>query len=285
MKRLALALVFCLAALGLHADETCLEDVQTLGILYQLRDMVLSPSSSSWSVSNRIDETVDQLREPLPEGGYRWVHLVRPDAGGPFDKNGHLVQAVHEAGDLDSFESSGDGVYAVRVVVPRKRSLFTANRKVWVGTVSIRIRHDGEETTRTETIGTWMSPDTSKTFDLGVIADRVDVDANVATQAATRGQALVEVHLMKAVPRDDPAGPHYATIQTLERLRGDIDPVNLDLEIGRLEQRLYPESQPIPVTLLVTRLRRYDHLMRSDKPEDQAKAKRLWEEIMRSIPR
>lgn len=285
MKRLALALVVCLVALGLHADDTCVEDVQTLGILYQLRDMVLSPSSSSWSVSNRIDEIVDQLREPLPEGGYRWVQLVRPDAGGPFDKKGHLVQAVHEAGDLDSFESSDSGVYAVKVVVPRKRSLFSANRKVWVGKVSIRIRHDGEETTQTETIGKWMEPDTSKTFDLDMIADRVDAEALVATEAATRGQALVEIHLMKAVPRDDPAGPHYATIQTLERVRGDVDPVNLDLEIGRLEQRLYPESEPIPVTLLLTRLRKYDHLMRSDKPEDQEKAKKLLQQIMRSMPR
>jgi len=285
MKRLAVVLAVVLSTIGLRADDACIEDVRTLGMLYQIREMVLSPSDSNWEISQRIDQLVDLMREPLPDGGYRWVHMIRPDAGGPVEKDGHMVQAIHATGDLDSFESTQPAVYAVRIVVPRKKSLFRANEKVWVERVVLRIRADGGESERIEKIGKWMSPDTSRTIDLGVIADRVDARAEVATAPATKGQALVELHFLEAVPRDDPDGPHYDAIMTLGRIRNDLSPENVDLEVGRLEKRLYPASDPFAVTLLLTRLREYDRLMKSDKPEDQEKAKKKFSEIERSLRR
>ncbi|MGA7614624.1 MAG: hypothetical protein WBX15_05520 [Thermoanaerobaculia bacterium] len=277
----ALALLLTVPA-ALAVETQCQQEMTALAALYEIRSMVVNPYVTSYDLSKRIDQRLDALRGPLPDGSYRWVRWV--DASdGPTIKKEHLVSSVQGSGDVDSFQASSDHPFQVRVVVPRKRSLFKANSRVWVGSVKIRYWRDGKMSTIDKKIDAWMAPDTSKRFELGGVADKADVEIDSATETENQRESLVEVHFRQAVPQDDPGNPDYDTIQMLQRLRDTPDPVTLDLEIGRLERRIFPDASPIPVTSILTRLEEADRLMRSQKEDEQEKGKKMLTEVVKSI--
>lgn len=254
---------------------------QQLATLYEIRAVMLKPAASSYDVGKVIDRRVDELREPLPEGGWRWVRWVRPEGDGPTDKHGHTVNAVKGSGS-DSFEASGEHAFAVRVVVPKKKSLFGANKPVYVGAVRISYSANGRTRTKDEAINSWMNPDTSRTIDLGTIADRVDVALDSAANEKDAKNALVEIHFRNAVSRDDPDNPAYDTIVSLQRLR-DASAYEIDSEIARVERSVFTDADPIPLVTIVRDLRRADDLIRSKKTEDQDKGQKLLQETLRRL--
>src|SRR5512140_678657 len=149
MKRMfAIALLFAaMPVLAVEADNC--SQYQQLATLYEIRSLMLKPFSSSYSLDQVIDRRIDVLRGPLPDGGFRWVRWVRPEGDAPFDKHGHLVSAVNGSGS-DSFEASGRHAFSVRIAVPAKKSLFSANNPVYVGSVSIRYSVEGRTRSRDE---------------------------------------------------------------------------------------------------------------------------------------
>ena len=177
------------------------------------------------------------------------------------------------------FESAADHVFAVRVVVPSKRSLFNANGPVSVGSVEIRTTVNGRTRTRNERIDQVMNPDTSRSFDLETIADHVEV----AVESTSKSEAVIETHYRQAVPQDDPANPAYSTIQSLQRLRGSADPRAIDSEIADVERSLIPGADPLPLLTIIADLRRADDLMRSKKEDEQQKGDKLLKETLRRL--
>jgi hypothetical protein len=238
---------------------------------------MLRGDTSSYDINQFIDRKMDELREPIAGGGFRWVRWVRPSRDPEYDKKGHNVVAV-QGSSGDTFEASGDHAYAVRVAVPSKRSLFNGNNPVYVGAVHVRYTMNGRERTKDETINNWMNPDTTRTIDLGAIADHVDVSLDSSTAQKNVKQALLEIHLLKAVPQDDPANPNYDTIVMLRRIRDSYDPYVIDEEIAKLDS-----SASFPVYRFVRDLRRADELMRSKKQEDQDKGDKLLKETLRRL--
>ena len=276
MKKLAIAfLLLPVCAYGIEPADCAAAN--QLAALYEVRSLMLKPYTSSYDVNSFIDKKVDELREPLPGGGFRWVRWARPSGDPEYDKHGHNVVAVQGSAS-DNFEAAGDHDFAVRVAVPAKRSLFNANNPVYVGTAHIRYSLAGRERTKDEPINNWMNPDTTRTIDLGGIADHVDVSLDSSTSQKNVKQALVEVHLLKAVSQDDPANPNYDTITTLKRLRDSSDRDAIDDEIARLEP-----SGSIPIYRIVRELRRADELMRSKKEEDHEKGEKLLKETLRRL--
>ncbi|HEV8657965.1 MAG TPA: hypothetical protein VGS96_04990 [Thermoanaerobaculia bacterium] len=272
MKR-ALAFLAFVAAPAFAID--CTGQLTHLGTLYQLRSMMMRRYTSSGDVERFIDRRVEELREPLPSGGYRWVRWMRPTGEGPTDKKVHNVVAVQGAGDPDSFEAIGEHAYAVRVAVPSKRSLFKGNNPVYVGDVKI----DNDVTH----VNRWMNPDTSQTFDLHGIYDRVVVTAQVSTGSRDVREAVAEIHFKQAVMQDDPANPAYSTIKALERVRETPDPATVDAEIAALETTLFPASESLPLLTIMRDLRRADELIRSEKADEQEKGNKLLKETLRRL--
>jgi len=285
MKRSAIALLLFVLSPPLWAQDACESDLEALHALYQIRQVALRPANSSYEMSRVIDSRMDQLRGPLPDGGYRWVRFVKPAGDPPVVKREHLASGDEPSGQLDSFEASADHPFAVRVAVPRKRGLFKANKEVFVGTVQVRYQRDGREREITKDINQWMSPDTWRSFDLGGIADEATVSVESASRPNARRESVVEIHFLQAVAQDDPGNPSYDTLQTLSRIRQRPEPDVIDVEIGRLERRLFPSLPPVPTTTLITRLREADILMRSTKPEEQEKGRKLLEQVMILLPR
>lgn len=287
MKRSTIAVAVLALALPLSLRAQRADDcaaLQTLQALYEVRQLAMASSPSSYSVDRAIETHLDRLRDPLPSGGYRWVRLTRPAGDGPVIKREHLVNADHASGDLEHFEADGAVPYAVRIVVPRKRSLTRANKEVWVGTVNVRYSTEGETKTLERRIDAWLLPDNSRSIDLGVIADRAEVAVETATRSGNRGQALLEVHFRQAVAQDDPANPNFEGVEALKRLQWAADPAAIDLEIARLERQLFPGVEITPFTTIVTRLREAEALLRSEKEEEKEKGRKALAEVMRSLP-
>jgi hypothetical protein len=275
MKRIILGVLF-LATPAFAIDSADCAAAQQLAALYQVRALMLR-NYASYDVDKFIDKKMDDLREPLAGGGFRWVRWVRPSRNAEYDKKGHNVVAVQGSG-TDRFESSGDHAFAVRIAVPAKRSLLNGNNPVWVGNVHVRYTVDGRERTKDEAINDWMNPDTTRTIDLGTIADHADVSLDSATSQNKVRQALVEIHIMKATPQDDPGNPNYDTIVSLKRIRDTLTPEIIDDEIARLA----PDDS-LPLYRIVKDLRRADDLLRSKKQEDQDKGDRLMKDTLRRL--
>jgi hypothetical protein len=276
MKRLLSVLLLLFAAAPLLAIETeeC-RDARTLAALYQVRGAMLS-GRSTYSL---VDDMVERLREPLSGGAYRWVRWVRPSGEPSEEKKLHRVKAPKSS--PDSFEASGEHAYAVRVVVPSKRTLFAGNNAVWVGNVEISYTIDGRTKSMSQSINADMQPDTARTFDLPGIADHVDV--RIASATSAPGESLVEVHFRQAVAEDDPANPAYETIVALRRVREHDDEHYVDDEIARYERAMYPSATPIPLLAIVKDLRRADDLIRSKKEDEQEKGQKLLRETLRRL--
>jgi hypothetical protein len=168
MKKALLAIAL-IASPALAVDRG---DCRQLATLYEIRSLMMKRYTSSYDVDKVIDRRLDELREPLTNGGYRWVRWVRRESDAPVDKKVHKLNG---SSTPDRFESAADHVFAVSVVVPSKRSLFNGNHSVSVGGVEIRTTVNGRTRTRTERIDEVMNPDTSRTFDLETIADHVEV--------------------------------------------------------------------------------------------------------------
>ncbi|HEX7419752.1 MAG TPA: hypothetical protein VF505_07685 [Thermoanaerobaculia bacterium] len=282
MRRPLLLLAILLIAAPVFASDC--DDLMQLGALYELRSLMMQRSTSSGEVQRVIDHRIDQLREPLADGGFKWVRWVRPSDDGPTDKHVHTVGAVHGNGDPDSFEATGEHSYAVRIVVPSKRTLFKGNNRVYVGDVQMTYdARSGRRQTETRHINRWMNPDTSETFDLTGIYDHVRVTTQVSVEERDRREAVAEIHFKQAVAQDDPANPAYPTIRALNRIRDNAAPSTVDYEIGELEHSLFPRSEPMPLLAIVQDLRRADELMRSDKAGDQEKGNKLLKETLRRL--
>ncbi len=275
MKKL-IAAIFLIAGPAFSIDTADCTDATKLATLYQVRAMMLR-NYTSYDVDNFIDKKLDELRVPLSSGGFRWVRWVKPSRDPEYDKRGHNVVGV-QGSATDNFESSGNNAFAVRVAVPGKRSLFSGNSPVYVGTVHVRYNVDGRERTKDEAINNWMNPDTTRTIDLGTIADHVEVSLDSATAQKNVKEALVEIHILKAVAQDDPANPNYDTITTLRKVRNSLTPEIIDDEIASLEP-----GDSFPLYRFVSELRRADGLMRSKKEEDHEKGEKLLKDTLRRL--
>ncbi len=273
-----------LAAAPLFAiDDGCQSNLTHLRTLYDLRALLLRSYTTPYDVQRFADRRIEELREPLPGGGYRWVRWTRPGDDGPTEKDAHNVMAVRDAGDPDRFEATEDHVYAVRIAVPRKRSLLRENNPVYIGTAHITYETNGRTRTRDEAINQWMNPDTWRIVDLGGIADRAHVSVDVSTAQKNVKEAVAEIHFRKAVSEDDPANPSYSTVRMLQRVRESPDQVTVDSELAAIERSLFPGSESLPILTLVADLRRADTMMRSDKPEEQEKGSKLLKETLRRL--
>jgi hypothetical protein len=283
MKRtIWVALLFVAAPLfAADVNDPCSAYMQ-IGALYEVRSMMMKPYASSSDVENFIQGRVEQLRDPLPDGGYRWVRWVRPDGDAPIDKHGHTVMAMQGSGS-DSVEATGQHAFAVRVAVPSKKSLFSRNNAVYVGTVHVSFSVNGRMRTKDEKIDQWMNPDTSRTIDLDAIADRVEAGLDASTSAKNVKESLVEIHFVQAVAQDDPANPAYDTIRSLERIRRDTEPYAVDHEIEKRERELFPNAEPLPLLSIIADLHHADELIHSKKDEDHEKGFKLLRETLRKV--
>src|SRR5712692_8652798 len=106
MKRAMLFLGILFIAIPTFAMD-CTGQLTHLGALYQIRSMMMRRYTSSGDIERFIDRRIEELREPLPDGGYRWVRWMRPTGSERIDKNGHTSRAGQGRGDPNVFGPTG----------------------------------------------------------------------------------------------------------------------------------------------------------------------------------
>src|SRR5438045_2504879 len=171
MKRFIFLLLFATPLFAVTNDDC--HAYQQLATLYEVRDLMLRGASGY-----TIDQAIDERLGPLREG---WVRWVRPEGDASVDKHVHVVAAANGS-TSDNFEASCEHPFAVKVVVPSKRSLFNRNNPVYVGTLHVSYSAGGRTRTKDQPIDAWMNPDTSKTIDLGTIAEHADATVDASTR-------------------------------------------------------------------------------------------------------
>lgn len=282
MRKLPLLVFMLLSAVPVFAAYDCDSDARALNALYDIRDLMIT-RASTYTIDNRITMHIETLRDPLPQGGYRWVIWVRPSGDAPVQKKSHVVASVKDDGESETFESASDHPFEVRVVVPRKRSTFGANKGVFVKRLTVRYERDGKQQQFEKVIDKWMAPDTSQSFDLSGIVDRADAQLEVATKSGDVKQAVAEIHFRQAVATDDPDNPHFDTIQALKAIASDSSPDRLEREISLRERRLFPDARFVRLVPLFEQIRTATDLLKSDKPEEQEKGKKALDAAVKSI--
>ncbi|MEO8217968.1 MAG: hypothetical protein ABI718_12880 [Acidobacteriota bacterium] len=284
MKRIPLVLLVVLFALPVFAvEDPCAPEVSALQAFYDIRNLMIQPYSSSYDLQERVDYHLDRLREPAGDGTYRWVRWTRPSGSAPDQKKEHTVTADQGAGENDTFDASSTHPFAVSVVVPRKRSLLKANNRVYVSRLVVHYWVDGREKVMEKVINDWLRPDTSRSFDLGDIADRADASAVVSAAASDLKEALVEIHFKQAVAQDDPENPNYDTIKRLKQFASYPTPASVDDEIARLESRLFGRPSSLPIATFIARIREAEKLKKSKKEEEQKKGQTMLEDALSMV--
>lgn len=278
---LILALFCALPVVAQDWPEKLESDLELLGALHQVRAMWLDPDVAEWQIERWIDDRIETWRGPLPDGSYQWILRGRPESE-VVKRSEHLVY-----GSLDQparIEEGDAWVYGVRVVVPRKRSLFRGNNPVWVGRITIRTRDDsGAPVEEVVPVERWFAPNTTQTWDLDAIVPRADVILEAAAEPEHRGASLVEIHFLESIERDDPSGPHYDSIQMLSEMSGWLSAERIDSEIERLESRLIPGARSVPVASVAQLLEEALTLIDSDDPEERKKAMATFVEALNLV--
>lgn len=274
MRKSLLIMLFLLLAGTVHAQRPvpALEsDLELLGALHQVRAMWLDPAEAEWEIRRWIGEQVDAWRGPLANGSFEWVLRERPDQE-VVDRSEHLVYGTRDR--LARIEDGEAWAYGVRLVVPRKRSLFRGNHSVWVESITLRVQSEnGEVSEDTQQVGRWFEPNTSQTWDFEGIVPRADVIVEAAAEPDDRGESLLEIHFLESIETDDPDGPYYDGIQTLLDLSEWLNAERIDREIERAEERVVPGARSVPVTMVAELLDRALESYDSEDPEEQKKAR------------
>lgn len=256
-------------------------DLQLLGALHQVRAMWVDPEVAEWQIDRWIDDQVETWRGPLSDGTHRWVLRERPEVE-VLDRSEHLVYGTT---DQPAMVEDGDAwIYGVRIVVPRKRSLFRGNNRVWIEQITIRTRgEEGIPVEDTVPVRRWFAPNTSQTWDLETIVPRADVSVEAGADPEHRGESLLEIHFLESLERDDPSGPHYDSIKALTELEELLSADRIDDAIARVEMRLIPGARSVPVALVAQFLEEALTLIDSEDPEERKRAMATFVEALNLI--
>ncbi|MBI2212670.1 MAG: hypothetical protein HYU52_03415 [Acidobacteria bacterium] len=173
-----------------------------------------------------VEQNLDMLREPRSDGSYRWASFQRVEAGRISDEK-EILKVSTEA-TLDTIELAGKHSFSVVVTAPRKRSLISANNKIFVRDVIAEITSgDGKIRTAEIPVGVWVNPGDSHSVPLDEIAASARVKVNIGVESGTK-KAVASVALLQAGLVDDPLNPHHPAVKRLNVLNSIVKekPVN-----------------------------------------------------------
>ncbi len=163
------------------------------------------------------DSDIDTLRMPRGDGTYRWASLQREEGGRVKDEK--TVEYVHTEKELRNVTVSGANGYRVEVVVPKKRSTFAANNRVWVRNILVdSTGFDGKTVHQELPVNVWVTPGDATGVPLAEIGKSVKVTAELGVEKGNKA-AVAEVSLVQARLADDPNSPYFPAIQRLLAVR------------------------------------------------------------------
>lgn len=164
-----------------------------------------------------VDQQIEWLREPRPDGTYRWASLQREEGGRKMVEK--ALEKVSTEELLHEVTVSAPNAYRLVVSVPQKRGVFTSNNRTWVRNAVLDWTDFEGKTHRTDLpVNVWVAPGDAHGVALPDIGREVYAAVHLGVESGTK-KAVAEVALLQATLTDDPASPFYPAVRRLADLR------------------------------------------------------------------
>jgi hypothetical protein len=168
-----------------------------------------------------IDEDIELLRGPRPDGAYQYAGYERFESG---RVNESFSIDPEKADKLAKLEVKADLAYRLVISSPARRMLVTKNRRVWLDSAQIEYLPQGSRTMKTQSIklGVWIDPGATRAIDLDDIARQATVRLFVhADPDSSYGN--IDLTLLQARVFDDPNSPYADAVSSLKAIRKALD--------------------------------------------------------------
>jgi len=164
-----------------------------------------------------VDDDITTLREPRGDGSFRWASLKPEEASRV--KEEKAVEAVSTEPKVDTITVSASKAYRLVITVPQKRSLVSANNRVFVrNALADWIGFDGQSRKTEIPINVWIEPSNSHSVLLPDITKSAKVTVELAVESGSK-KAVAEVALLQAKLVDDPSSPYFPAVRRLLQIR------------------------------------------------------------------
>jgi hypothetical protein len=164
-----------------------------------------------------VDDNVETLRERRADDSYRWASLQREEASRVKDQK--AIERVYTEKELREVSITAPRAYRVEVALPTKRSLVSANNRVYIRTVFVdSTGFDGKTTHQEIAVNAWVNPGDANGIALPEIGKSVKATVELGVETGEK-RAVADVALIQAKLVDDPASPYFPAVQRLLRVR------------------------------------------------------------------
>ena len=163
------------------------------------------------------DSDIKTLRMQRDDGTYQWASLQREEGGRVKDEK--TVEHVSTEKELRYVTVTGPNGYRVEVTVPKKRSAFAANNRVYVRNVLVdSTGFDGKVTHHEIPVDAWVAPGDATGVPLPEIGKSVKATVELGVESGNKA-AVAEVALVQAKLVDDPKSPYYPAVVKMLQVR------------------------------------------------------------------
>lgn len=163
------------------------------------------------------DSDIRALRMQRDDGTYQWASLQREEGGRVKDEK--TVEHVSTEKELRYVTVTGPNGYRVEVTVPKKRSAFAANNRVYVRNVLVdSTGFDGKVTHHEIPVDAWVAPGDATGVPLPEIGKSVKATVELGVESGNKA-AVAEVALVQAKLVDDPKSPYYPAVVKMLQVR------------------------------------------------------------------
>lgn len=208
--------------------EHVVSDLHTIG---RVAELATNLNDNRQVLLAIVDSDIDDLREPRPDGTYRWASLQRDE--GSRVKDQKSIERVYTEKDLREVMLTAANAYRVEVSVPTKRNLVSANNRVYIRNVLVdSTGFDGKLLHHEIPVDAWVAPGDSNGVALPEIGKSVRATVELGVETGEK-RAVADVALVQARLADDPTSPYYPAVQRLQQIRQVL--VQKDLNRGFLK--------------------------------------------------
>lgn len=223
IRTTALALALTTIPLAAHAQTSAAEQARRdAWALERIADVSSSGRAMPRDVMREIvTQSLETLRGGAPDGTYRWARYERQEA--ERQSEGYSLRPTG-ADAPDSFETSGDLAYAIRIEVPSRRLLVVRNRRVFIDRIEVDYRELGAfRDTQVIEVDRWIEPGDGVEYPLEEITRRASARVIGWADPEERGSAAIEVSWLVPTLVDDPTSPFAQEVAILKQIHASID--------------------------------------------------------------
>lgn len=214
---LCVAMLLSGSALAQPRDEKIELVASDLRAVARVAALASEPSSVRQVLLAIVDTDVEMLREKREDGTYRWASLQRVEGSRVSDEK--PIEQVHTEKLLREITVSAPNAYRVEVTIPRKRSAFSANNRVYVRNILVdSTGFDGKTLHQEIPVSAWVAPGDSTGVALPEIGKSVKATVELGVESGDK-RAVATASLVQAKLVDDPTSPYYPAVRRLLQIR------------------------------------------------------------------